>query len=153
MPELIIGVISVVVIAFITWIYMSNKQHKNTKTNVIHILEKYGKVSFDQHKIYFKKDTKTYEILFYRVARTHELTINSKYIWEVHMKGRSVLINQINFLKSDYSKLIIIYPLETKIKRYINENEMEFVNYRDEFYNMRLIKEHELELLLSEVII
>ncbi len=150
MPELIIGFSLIVVIIICVWLYASHKESKSFKEQTFSILNVYGDVISNDKTTLFKINNKTYEIMFFKIAKTHELTINSKYIWEVHMKGRSTLLNQMYFLKSEYPKIIIIYPMETKIKRFINENEMVFIDYKDEFYNMRLVKLNELEILLND---
>lgn len=151
MPELIIGFAFILILVAV-WFYVGRKKHNEFKEKAYAILNTHGIVSDNGKSTFFEFKDKTYEILLYKIAKTHELTINSKYIWEVHMKSRSTLINQMYFLKSELPKIVIIYPMETRIKRFINENEMEFVDYKDEFYNMRLVKLDELDQLFTEVI-
>ncbi len=152
MPELIIGLSVICIISFGIWIYINHKQNQMYHKQAITSFKRYGNITLNDKSILFETTNQTYEVLFYKIAKTHELTINSKYIWEIHMKHRSSLINQISFLSSSYPKLVIIYPIETKLKRFINENEMVFIDYKDEFYNMRLIKINELECFLNEVV-
>lgn len=152
MPELIIAISLLGVISISIWVYINYKQNKIYQTKAIELLNQYGNVFDENKKVLFNTENQTFEILFYKIQKDHELTINSKYIWEIHMKNRSTLINQTSFLSSDYPKIIIVYPIETKIKRYINENEMVFIDYKDEFNNMRIVKFHQLEDFLGEVI-
>lgn len=152
MPELIIAISLLGVISISIWVYINYKQNKIYQTKAVELLNQYGNVFDENKKVLFNTENQTFEILFYKIQKDHELTINSKYIWEIHMKNRSTLINQTSFLSSDYPKIIIVYPIETKIKRYINENEMVFIDYKDEFNNMRIVKFHQLEDFLGEVI-
>ena len=94
---------------------------------------------------------KTYQIMYFHVPIQSELTINSTTMWEIRDKGKSELINQQHFLSSTDPKIIIIYPSQGVIKRYINENEMEFVKYNKMFYNMYIVRSFELENLLKEL--
>ncbi|MCD4826318.1 MAG: hypothetical protein K8Q99_00895 [Acholeplasmataceae bacterium] len=151
MPELkyILLVVAVIMI-FSVFVFINMKQRQKIKSMTIETLKQYGKVVFKDKHILFETKQDVYEILFYKIALNHELTINSKFIWEIHTNTRSQLINQSNFLSSSYKKIVIIYPIATKIKRFINENEMVFIDFRDTFYDMRLVKINELKLALSE---
>ena len=151
MPELIIAVVIVIAISVV--FILNNQSNQSIKDKSIETLEKYGTIEKKDKKIWFHKNDETYEILFYKIMKNHELTINSKYIWEIHKSSGNLLINQNGFLVGEHKKLVIIYPLESKIKRFINENEMEFVDEHDEFYNMRLIRFTHLESFLKEEII
>lgn len=141
----------IVVLLGSVFLYVNMKQKQKIKSDTIHKLEKYGKISIKDKHVLFHIQKNTYEILFYKIAINHELTINSKMIWEIHTKSGSQLINQTSFLSSAYQKIIVLYPISTKIKRFINENEMVFVDYHDTFFNMRLVKFNEIENLFSEV--
>lgn len=148
MPELIIGLAIVIAISVV--FILNNQQSQKTKEDAINILKSYGTITSKDGKIWFEKNQETYEILFYKIQKHHELTINSKYIWEIHKSSGNLLINQNGFLVGDHKKLVIIYPLESKIKRFINENEMVFIDESDEFYNMRLIRLNKLDNFLKE---
>ena len=52
-----------------------------------------------------------------------DLTINSKIIWEIKDSSNTKLFNQTHFLSSSYEKIVIVFPSQVAIKRYINENE------------------------------
>ncbi|AUD65322.1 hypothetical protein BK011_06325 [Tenericutes bacterium MZ-XQ] len=151
MPELIIA--AVIVIAISVVFILNNQQNQSIKDKAVGILEKYGTIERKDKRIWFHKNGETYEILFYKILKNHELTINSKYIWEIHRSSGNLLINQNGFLIGEHKKLVIIYPLESKIKRFINENEMVFIDEHDEFYNMRLIRFVQLESFLEEEVI
>lgn len=151
MPELIIGVGLLIISAYCVFLFIAYKDKQKIKTKTISLLNQYGKVVIKDKNILFEKDTNIYEILFYKIQSNHELTINSTIFWEIHTKAGSHLINQSNFLASKNPKIIILYPIATRIKRYINENEMVFINFNDVFFNMRLVKISELETMLKEI--
>lgn len=151
MPELkyILVVAAIFIIACVI-IFINMKQKQKVKSETIETLKQYGKVIFNDKQILFETKQDVYEILFYKIALNHELTINSKLIWEIHTNTRSQLINQSGFLSSSYKKIVILYPIATKIKRFINENELVFIDFRDTFFDMKLVKISELKLALSE---
>ncbi|PKK93076.1 MAG: hypothetical protein CVV61_06520, partial [Tenericutes bacterium HGW-Tenericutes-6] len=68
---------------------------------------------------------------------------------EIRDAGSSSLVDQSAFLSSPYKKIIIIYPSTLVIKRYINENEMEFVKINKSFYDMYVLRAFELDQFLS----
>lgn len=150
MIEMVIGFTVVIVFVFGFYRLMLHKQKQTVKQETIGMLEKYGKISLKDKQIIFQNNLEIYEILFFRVSPQHELTINSASIWEIHTSGKSILVNQNLFLSSELPKLIILYPMKSRVKRYINENELVFIDYRDVFNNMRLIRFHELDTFLSE---
>ena len=152
MPELLIGLaVLVSVLVYTVFIVIDMKEKQAIKNEVIDLLGQQGEVIHNDKQTLFKGKHKTYEVLFYKIGKTHELTVNSPMIWEILTKTNSRLVNQSNFLSSDYEKIIILYPMTSKLRRYINENEMVFVDYRDVFLNMRLVKLSELTRLLSDV--
>lgn len=145
----ILIIVAIIIIAG-TIIFINMKQKQKVRSESVEMLKQYGKVIFNDKQILFETKKDVYEILFYKIALNHELTINSKLIWEIHTNTKSQLINQSSFLSSKYKKIVILYPIATKIKRFINENEMVFIDFRDVFFDMRLIKISELKLALSE---
>lgn len=127
------------------------KRNEHIKEHTKKLLETYGKLSTEHHHVIFETHHQKYNILYYNVPINQELTINSKIIWEVRSAGKSVLINQKHFLSSPYPNIVIVYPTQMKMKRYINENEMEFIHYKRMFYNMYMVRPEELEDLLKEI--
>lgn len=151
MRELIIGLVVMIAITYGIFLIVVNKHKQKLIKNTIKTLNEYGKVILKDKQILFKKNATTYEILFYKISYNYELTINSNTIWEIHTNTKTRLINQTKYLESNMPKIIIIYPMKTKIKRYINENELVFIDHHDVFYNMRLVKIADLESLLDDV--
>jgi len=144
------GALGLGLILYIIISIIHKKKTEEIKTDVIEKLKTYGKISEEQNKMFFETEKEKYQLLFFYAPSSSELTINSKKMWELRDGSGSRLFDQTAFLSSSYEKLVIVYPLSTKIKRYINENEMLFVKPKDHFYEMRVIRHFELDELLKE---
>jgi len=151
--EIVLAVFALVVAIFAIYVVLDRKKIKVVKMTTMALLERYGKVKQEKGHLFFTTKSEKYEVLFFKVPKNSELTINSKIMWEIITGTTSRVINQTSFLSSEYSKLIMIYPSTQVIKRYINENEMVFVKPNDSFYDLRLIREFELETILKEGIL
>jgi len=116
-------------------------------------LSPYGHVETKDKMLLFTTKNKTYEVLFYRVGLHSELTINSKAIWEIKDASSSRLINQLGFLSGKYPKIVVVFPTTVVVKRYINENELEFVKFNKPFNDMYIVRHFELSSLLNEGIL
>jgi hypothetical protein len=125
-------------------------KRKAVMQDVMKTLKKFGEVIETEGKILFNYKENTYQILFFNVPIGSELTINSKTIWELRQGGSSKLFNQSKFLGGDYQKIVITYPSAATMKRYINENEMVFVEAHKPFHNMFLVRSYELYAFLEE---
>jgi hypothetical protein len=150
-PEIFIILVVLVLIAFI----LIKVHHHQIKLDIINkskeLLSKYGILYQDNKLDLIDIKDKTYQVLFFNVHPNQELTINSKTIWEIKSQGKPLLINQTSYLSSNYLKIVIIFPSTFKIKRYINENELEFVQFQNLVYNMHLVRYLELDELLKEL--
>lgn len=134
------------------FVYVHQKKVSETiknQTNIV--LETYGIIKNEHHHTLLDINGITYQILYAYVPSNAELTINSKIMWEIRDSSKPRLINQQHFLSSKYPKIVIVYPSALVIKRYINENEMEFVKYNKMFYDMYVCRHFELETLLKEL--
>lgn len=116
------------------------KRHETYRHQIIDQFRDKGQIEHHGSHLTWTYGGQTYQLLFYKIPFSQELTINSKLIWEIHYAGGSRLINQTHFLSSKQPKIVIIYPSAIKIKRYINENEMVFVEPNDFFHNMHVIR-------------
>ena len=134
-----------IVIIIVLGLVLVKKQDKKRRQDIYDTLEAYGTLS---HHTYTINDD-TFEIHLLPVSGNAELIINSPTIWEVRNGSTSRLIHQ-QALKNNKEKLIIVYPLTQPIKRYINENEMVFINYKDYFHHMHIIRMDELIPFLEE---
>jgi len=148
--------ISLGVIAVLFLIYMFSHIHQKKVSDEIQnetetMMSKFGKVSKEHQHTYVTIAGITYQVIYVYVPLRAELTINSTTIWEVRESGKSRLIHQGHLLASPKPKIMIIYPASQVIKRYINENEMEFVKYNKMFYNMYVCRYSEVSTLLEEL--
>ncbi|OHE42066.1 MAG: hypothetical protein A2102_04410 [Tenericutes bacterium GWF2_38_8] len=144
------GALGLGLILYVVISTIHKKKSEELKSEVIEKLKTYGKITEEQKKLYFETEKEKYQLLFFYAPSSSELTINSKKMWEIRDASGSRLFDQTSFLSSTYEKLVIVYPLTTKIKRYINENEMVFVKPKDHFYEMRVIRHFELDELFKE---
>jgi c-di-AMP phosphodiesterase-like protein len=150
-PETIIVLVIIIIISFTTFKLYQIKLRNQIIEKAKETLSKYGKLYQDQKMDLIDINSETYQVLFFNVYQNAELTVNSKTVWEIKSQGKPLIINQSGFLSSNYKKIVIIYPSTYKIKRYINENELEFVQYNKPFYNMYLVRYLELIDLLKEL--
>ncbi len=146
-----LGTFGVIGIIYLILFIYQKKMSKAIKEETKQTFLIYGTLKDEHQKRIFNLNGKTYQIMYFHVPIQSELTINSTTMWEIRDKGKSELINQQHFLSSTDPKIIIIYPSQGVIKRYINENEMEFVKYNKMFYNMYIVRSFELENLLKEL--
>ena len=113
--------------------------------------QKYGELTKEHHHTFLTIDEKKYQVMYVYIPTGAELTINSTTIWEIREHGKSKLLHQGHLQQSKTTKIMIVYPATQVIKRYINENEMEFVKYNKMFYNMYVCRHFELDSLLEEL--
>jgi hypothetical protein len=146
-----IGVVVLMVVGYGFMLAHQKKMYQAVKEDAIKTLQKWGQVRYEHHHLVIDLKDESYQILFYHVPANAELTINSKTMWEVKTSGQTSLINQTHFLSSSLTKMVIVFPTTLKMKRYINENEMEFIVYNKKFHNMYVIRPHELQTLLEEL--
>ena len=144
-----IGLILIIMIVMIVLQVRKDKIIQSTKDTIKQTLKTYGKLTQEDRHLFMRLGTVEFEILFFYVPTNAELTINSKTMWEVRDSTQSRLYNQTHFLASTKPKIVIVFPTVQKIKRYINENEMEFVSCHKMFYNMYIVKLEEVTHLLE----
>jgi len=146
-----IGIILSVIIGFFVMSIFEKKRFRDIKQGIIEKLSAYGNVFVVDGKTMFSFQDKQVEVLFFTLKSTEELVINSRVMWEVFRLNKAMLYDQTEFLKSEDQKWIIIYPSISRIKRFINENEMVFVKAFDQVYDYQLILHIELEDYLEDL--
>lgn len=143
----IVGLILLLFVIFMQ-VYKINLRNK-IKTDAFGLLNTYGKVHNIKEGIYLNIGNKNYEIIFHYLNNKTDLSINSPTIWEEkHLK--SVILNKSHITKSNTEKIIIVYPSKNKITRYINENEIEFIELK-KTYNFYIITYNNLKPLLEKL--
>jgi hypothetical protein len=154
MFERIIIVVFVLSLTLYITIYtLQRKRNAKIKQEALTLLNQKGSVSTEQGRHFFTVGDHKVELLFFYVPLYADLTINSKIIWEIKDSSKSRLVNQTQFLSSPHEKLIIIYPTQIVIKRFINENELVFVKYNEKFNQMYVLRANELKQFLDEDIL
>jgi len=143
--KILIILFSLTISIYLVIFFFQSYKNKKMKDHVLSICKAYGVIEERNQKVYLHINETMYEVLFFYVPTQGELTINSRTIWEVRSMTKSNLVNQSIFLSSDKPKIVIIHPSTLPIKRYINENELVFVSFNDFFYNMYVVKYHEIE--------
>lgn len=127
---ILIGLIVLfIIIVSILIKYYENKREQKIVNKTLNILNKYGKTYFENKKYYFLYKKRTYELYFQYVAQGKEVSINNETTWQIY-GNPNTLINQDRLAKNNKYKIVIIYPNEEEIKRYINESEVEFVRFQ-----------------------
>ncbi len=136
--------VPILCILIIGFLFIKKKEKERIKS-IQAILSKYGNLSGHHYEI----GEHHFQVHLFNVTHNAELVINSPTVWEISQGSNRRLIDQ-SVLKSDTEKIIIVYPNEEPIKRYINENEMVFLTYKSHFHHMRVIRLNELETFLKE---
>lgn len=149
--EIIFPIIGLSIVVYLIILIEHNKNLKAYEKKAIDLMSKYGDIRKEGQFNFLNIKDKVFQVIFFYLPNHHELTINSKHIWEVKYQFKSKLIQQNKQLSSHTHKLVIVYPSLEKIKRYINENELEFVPYNQTFYDMNVMRLSELEYFLKEV--
>ena len=136
---------------FLFCLYLRKNDLEISNKGIIEKLSTYGNIFVVDGKTMFSFQDKQVEVLFFTLKSTEELVINSRVMWEVFRLNKAMLYDQTEFLKSEEQKWIIIYPSISRIKRFINENEMVFVKAFDQVYDYQLILHIELEDYLEDL--
>ena len=152
MPEItLLTVLGIAVLITLVWVFKQEKKLKSQKETLIETMKAYGTIRHDHHRVLLTLKDETYEVKFFRLHPYQDLCINSRKIWEIRGSGKPRLLDQSAFLAIKHKKIVIIYPSTQTIKRFINENELEFVSYKQSFFDMYVVKHHELDVFLSEM--
>ena len=146
-----IGIIGLAILGFFILSLIEKKHLNQVKNEIFLMLSEYGKLETNGGKTIYHIQDQHIEILHFVLKPMEELVINSRVMWEVFRSNKAMLVDQTEFLKSENSKWIIVYPSIHRIKRYINENEMVFVKKDDQIYDYQLILWIELKDYLEEI--
>lgn len=146
---LILTIVLLVFIILTIYILQKLRDYKN-KQKIISILKKYGDLKDtkkNQYQYHYKDET--YTLLLWKVPNIGQVTFNSDRIWEVSNFSKPNRINQTKFIQEPFKKMVILYPYSGELKRWRNENELEYIHPDKPIWNMYIIKEEQLETVLS----
>ena len=143
---IIAGLLLLVLISF----YLLDKFGRNKKQKeVLKKLNTIGKIEKDGNAYFLLLGDKQIQIIFLSLKYDEYLTINSSSIMQIdRRKGRPLLI-RYNYDYPPYKWLFVV-PGINRVKRALNESEVDFINYKTELPNFRVIKEDEVDLLIEE---
>lgn len=127
---IIIGIVVLFIVIIGVLIKHYEKSRENKIINkTIDILNKYGKTYYNNKSYFFEHKKRTYELYFQYIQPGKEVSINNETTWQIY-GNPNTLINQDRLAKNNKYKIVIIYPNEERIKRYINESEVQFVEFQ-----------------------
>ena len=149
--ELIIITVVIILMTTVPIMYYKKRQ-KEQKNAILELFKAVGTVTQVHNKTIFKTMKNTFEIVFFKVPANAELTFNSKTVWEIKTAYQTKLFNDILLSNPKLPKIIIVYPSTQRIKRYINENELEFITYHHMFDDKYVVKKDEIDLFLKTLL-
>lgn len=150
--ETLLATLFVFMLGVVFYLLYHNKQKNDKQKHLTDMLNTHGTLTVKDKTVLYNIHDDLYEIIFFYVPFNGELTINSKTMWEVRSGHQSRLIDQKNKLSSPYKKIVVVFPTQQRLKRFINENELVFIHYTDFFYNMHVLHAEDLEKLIVEVL-
>lgn len=124
----IISIIVIVLILILLKLY-NKKVKQNIMNKTIEILNNFGEVKQQNNSFYFLKNNIEYRLYFQFIPKNKEVSINSKNTWEI-IDHPSKFINQDKLNQDDSNKIVVIFPTTERIKRYINESDVEFLGFK-----------------------
>lgn len=146
----ILAIIAGVLLLTLLSFYIFDKLAKNRKQReVLKKLQRIGKLEKERNTYFLLLGDMQIQIVFLSLKHDEYLTINSLTIMQIdRSKGRPLLI-RYNYDYPPYKWLFVV-PGLNRVKRAINESEVDFINYQTELPNFRVIKEDEVDLLIEE---
>ncbi|HPX71913.1 MAG TPA: hypothetical protein PLP51_02975 [Acholeplasmataceae bacterium] len=146
----ILAIIAGVLLLTLLSFYIFDKLAKNRKQReVLKKLQRIGKLEKERNTYFLLLGDIQIQIVFLSLKHDEYLTINSSTIMQIdRSKGRPLLI-RYNYDYPPYKWLFVV-PGLNRVKRAINESEVDFINYQTELPNFRVIKEDEVDLLIEE---
>lgn len=146
----ILAIIAGVLLLTLLSFYIFDKLAKNRKQReVLKKLQRIGKLEKERNTYFLLLGDIQIQIVFLSLKHDEYLTINSSTIMQIdRSKGRPLLI-RYNYDYPPYKWLFVV-PGVNRVKRAINESEVDFINYQTELPNFRVIKEDEVDLLIEE---
>ncbi|MGI6771585.1 MAG: hypothetical protein ACOX5Y_04155 [Acholeplasmataceae bacterium] len=146
----ILAIIAGVLLLTLLSFYIFDKLAKNRKQReVLKKLQRIGKLEKERNTYFLLLGDMQIQIVFLSLKHDEYLTINSSTIMQIdRSKGRPLLI-RYNYDYPPYKWLFVV-PGVNRVKRAINESEVDFINYQTELPNFRVIKEDEVDLLIEE---
>jgi len=152
--ELYIGIalIVVVVLSFYLALYFNTQKQRKSIIEKLTNVGKVKEVKTDAFDLVLTVNNKKVFVKILLLGGYKELSINSKRHWQVDASTKKLkLLKTGGFERLKGPKILIVSPARNKIVKYINENEVVFVNYDELCFDFYLFTDLEIE-KLGEVI-
>lgn len=122
----------------------------NKKKQVLKKLSTLGKIEKDGQLYFLIIDSKQVQLIFLPIKNNQYLTINSPEHMQIdNSKDKNPIILKYDYSKGIYKWLLVV-PGFNRVKKAINENEVVFISYKDEFDNFRIIRENEIDTFILD---
>lgn len=134
-----LGIILIVIVSII--IFIERNKQKFLRT-IEHKLKHHGsleKVTKNSHQYTLSNGHRQILIRLIYAPSVSEVSFNSKRHWQLISSSGKKMVETHSFQELNGEKLIIIYPQPGKIVKYINENEIVFVNPKMDVFGMNTI--------------
>lgn len=145
--ELFIGIVLIVVIVlgfYLALYFNTQKQRKS----IIEKLKKVGsvkEVKTDAFDLVLSVSDKKVFVKLLLLGSYKELSINSKRHWQIDASTKKLkLLKTGGFERLKGPKILIVSPARDKIVKYINENEVVFVNCDELCFDFYLFTDEEI---------
>ncbi|MGI6782079.1 MAG: hypothetical protein ACOX56_04585 [Acholeplasmataceae bacterium] len=147
--QLLIIIAGLLLLILLSMYIFDKLSKKKKQKEVLEKLTKIGKLEKDGRKHFLLLGEQRIQIIFLSLKPNEFLTINSSTIMQIDRGKDKPLLVRYNYDYPPYKWLFVV-PGMNRIKRAINESEVVFINYETEFPNFRVIKEDEVDLLVSK---
>ncbi len=147
--QLLIIIAGLLLLVLLSMYIFDKLSKKKKQKEVLEKLAKIGKLEKDGRKHFLLLGEQRIQIIFLSLKPNEFLTINSSTIMQIDRGKDKPLLVRYNYDYPPYKWLFVV-PGINRIKRAINESEVVFINYETEFPNFRVIKEDEVDLLVSK---
>ncbi len=138
---------SIIILGLIIYLLVNYFLYRHYKNDALLTISYRYPVYKRSGKIYYDTQTEKIEIIFIKVNKSNYLQFNSPTIYQIEGNGKTKLFNY-NFSEGLF-KLVLVIPGKQKVKKAINENEVEFVTPYTLFNNFRVVRYEELSKYLG----
>lgn len=144
--------ILVALILVLLGLVLLNKSLINKRQKAVLIkLRQLGPIEKEGKDYYLVLGTQQIQLIFLSLKHNEHLTVNSNTKMQIdRYKNDKPIILRYNYQFPPFKWLLVI-PGINRVKRAVNENEVVFIDYTYEFDNFRIIKETEVDLLITEI--
>lgn len=152
--ELLIG-LSLIVVTFVVvylFIYFNKQKQIRIIKEKLTEVGKIKEVKTSAFDLVLTVNEKKVAVKILFLSGNKELSINSNRHWQVDASTKKLkLLKTGGFERLKEPKILVVFPPLKKVVKYINENEVVFVNYNELCFDFYLFKVNEID-KIKEVI-